>query len=141
MNDAHDPVDSRHPDRMPPEFDDKDYRNQYVESFSRQLLARQMRGFRGDATQAEYGATIEKSQTQVARFEDPTYGWQTRTVFEVARRQNVAAIVCLVDFETFLRFEAEMSEDLLTPQPYDTAKISTAIRKNTRPPEQPQSGI
>jgi hypothetical protein len=109
------------------EMRDKDYRDQYVESFNRQLLARQMRGFRGDQSQAEYGITIDKSQTQVARYEDPTYGWQTRTVFEIARKQNVAAIVCLVDFETFLRFETATSESLLTPQQYNEASLGAYV--------------
>lgn len=119
MNDTRDPAGPHRPEIPPAEFDDKDYRDQYVESFSRQLIARQMRGFRGDDSQADYGEKIGKSQTQVARFEDPTYGWQTRTVFEIARKQNVAAIICFVDYQTFLRFEREASEDLLTPKPYD----------------------
>ena len=106
------------------EMRDKEYRDQYVESFNRQLLARQMRGLRGDRSQAEYGATLDKSQTQIARFEDPTYGWQNRTVFETARREDVAAIVCLVDFETFLQFEGSMSEHMLTPHRYDPALLA-----------------
>lgn len=128
MDNVQDYVASRQIDELANEMHDKDYRDQYVESFSRQLLARQMRGFRGDKTQAEYGATIDKSQTQVARFEDPTYGWQTRTVFEIARKQNVAAIVCFVDFETFLRFEKSMSEAILVPSPYDANEIESAVK-------------
>jgi hypothetical protein len=106
------------------EMRDKEYRDQYVEAFNRQLLARQMRSLRGDRSQAEYGAALDKSQTQIARFEDPTYGWQTRTVFEIGRKENVAAIVCFVDFETFLQFEGSMSERMLTPHRYDPALLA-----------------
>lgn len=123
MEDAPPPASFRPLVELATEMRDKEYRDQYVESFSRQLLARQMRGFRGEKTQADYGKEIDKNQTQVARFEDPTYGWQTRTVFEIARRQNVAALICFVDFETFLRFEKVVSEDILTPKPYDQVSV------------------
>jgi hypothetical protein len=107
---------------------DKDYRAAFVEQFNHQLLARQMRGFRGSQSQVEYGEKIGKSQTQIARFEDPLYGWQMRTAFEIARKEDVAVIMCFVDHETFLRFE-QVSKDLLTPEPFDADRLNALFVK------------
>lgn len=117
------------------EMRDKDYRDQYIESFSRQMTARQMRGFRGGRTQEEFGEVLDKSQTQVARFEDPTYGWQTRTVFEVARKMNVAALVCFLSVEDFLWFQEKMSERLLAPKSYSAATVEAALSDRARSDE------
>jgi hypothetical protein len=142
MDNVQDHAASRPLESLADQMHDKEYRDQYVESFNRQLVARQMRGFRGDMTQTEYAPTIDKTQTQVARFEDPTYGWQTRTVFEIARKQNVAAIICFVDFETFLRFEGNMSEDMVAPRPYDKAAVDAFVdRYETGTKKIPQKGV
>jgi hypothetical protein len=90
---------------MASQMRDKQYRDHYVENFSRQLLAEQMRQFRGDLTQAAFGKLLNRTQSQIARFEDPRSGWQTRTVFDMARSQNMAAITCFIDFETFFRIK------------------------------------
>src|SRR5438045_2363080 len=84
-------------------FHDKQYRDGYVAAHTRGVLARQMRNFRGDRSQAEYGAEIGKRQTVVSRLESPAYGsWTLRTMLQIARKENVAVLVRFVDFPTFL---------------------------------------
>src|ERR1700679_2342087 len=111
MDDKQGDVDFRKQERLAEEFRDKDFRDMYVEAYSRQLLARKMREFRGDQSQSDYGDTIDKTQTVVSRLEDPSYtGWSARTLFEIARKRNVAAVMCFMDFPTFLRYSEDMSE-------------------------------
>src|SRR4051812_46331232 len=80
-------------------FSDENYRHGYVASFNRGMLARQMRNFRGELSQADYAAKISKQKTVVGRLENPFYaGWSLRTMLDVARKEDVAVIVLFVDF-------------------------------------------
>jgi hypothetical protein len=102
-------------------FRDKPYRDSYIAGYSRRFLARQMRKFRGDASQEEFGNLIGKQQTVVSRLEDPNYGkWTLQTLFDVAAKLNVAVLVSFVDVPTFLKHtEENASEDAFRPLPYD----------------------
>ena len=101
-------------------FKDKPYRDSYVASHTRRFLARQMRKFRGEKSQAEFGKMIDKRQTVVSRLEDPKYGkWTLQTLFEVAAKLDVAVIVRFVDFSTFLKLTNDMSEEASRPTAYD----------------------
>src|SRR2546429_9880473 len=85
-------------------FRDRAYRDSYVASHTRRFLARQMRKFRGEKSQSEFGELIDKRQTVVSRLEDPKYGkWTLQTLFDIAAKLNVAVIVRFVDIPTFLR--------------------------------------
>src|SRR6266404_2487325 len=103
MDDEPQSVDSPRSARLAEKMHSKAYRDAYVASHTRQFLARQMREFRGERSQTEFGKFIEKQQTVVSRLEDPNYGnWNLRTLFEVAKWLNVAVLVRFVDFPTFL---------------------------------------
>src|SRR5262249_31558562 len=79
-------------------FRDKEYRDSYIAGHTRRFLARQMRKFRGDESQTEFGALLDKRQTVVSRLEDPNYGkWTLQTLFEVATKLNIAVLVRFVD--------------------------------------------
>ena len=111
-------------------FHEKRYRDGYVAAHTRGVLARQMRNFRGDLTQAEFGAEIDKRQTVVSRLENPAYGgWSLRTMLEIARKRNVAVFVRFVDFSTFLKSSGDLSDSALRPQPYDEETINELARE------------
>ena len=74
MDDERDLVDSHRFLSLAEKFHDKRYRDGYVAAHTRGVLARQMRNFRGERSQAEYGAIIGKRQTVVSRLESPAYG-------------------------------------------------------------------
>lgn len=51
---------------------DKQYRDGYVAAHTRQMLAKQMREFRGAMPQTEFAELIHKRQTMVSRLENQT---------------------------------------------------------------------
>lgn len=113
-------------------FHDKRYRDGYVAANTRSVLARQMRNFRGEHSQAEFGAEIEKRQTVISRLENPAYGgWSLRTMLEIARKKNVAVFVRFVDFPTFLRYSGDISDCALHPNEYDENEVDQFARKET----------
>jgi DNA repair exonuclease SbcCD nuclease subunit len=113
---------------------DKRYRDGYVAAHTRQILAKQMREFRGDLSQTEFAEEMGKRQTVISRLENPSYvGWTLSTMFEIARKQNVAVFVRFVDFPTFLRLSEDMSENALHPRAYDEAHVEEDLNKETKP--------
>jgi hypothetical protein len=127
------PVDFHRAVRLAHKFRDKEYRDTYVEAHSRRFLAHQMREFRGDASQTEFGERIDKSQTIVSRLEDANYsGWSLRTLFEVAQSLNVAAIVRFVDFPTFLRRTDDQSDAAVKPAAYDSSAVEECAYEMAR---------
>jgi hypothetical protein len=103
-------------------FHDKQYRDSYVASHNRGVLAQQMRNFRGDQSQADYAEKLGRQKTVVGRLENPSYaGWSLRTMLEVARKENVAVLVRFVDFPTFMEFTGDLSENALRPAMYNVA--------------------
>jgi hypothetical protein len=105
-------------------FRDKAYRDSYIASHTRRFLARQMRKFRGDKSQSEFGDLIGKRQTVVSRLEDSKYGkWTLQTLFDVAEKLNIAVLVRFVDIPTFLKMSEDMSEEASLPQAYDEDQL------------------
>jgi hypothetical protein len=105
-------------------FHDKRYRDGYVAAHTRGVLARQMRNFRGQLSQADFAAKIGKQKTVVGRLESPAYGgWSLRTMLEIAGQEDVAVLVRFVDFSTFLGFTDDMSDESLHPHAYDQTEI------------------
>jgi hypothetical protein len=120
------PVASHRDKSLIEKFKDKFYRDSYVASHTRRFLARQMRKFRGEKSQAEFGELINKRQTVVSRLEDPKYGkWTLQTLFEVASKLDVAVIVRFVDFSTFMKLTSDMSDEASRPVPYDQIDLSS----------------
>jgi hypothetical protein len=119
------------------QFHDKRYRDGYVAAHTRSVLARQMRNFRGENSQAEFGVEIGKRQTVVSRLESPAYGgWSLRTMLEIARKRNVAVFCRFVDFPTFLKYSRDLSADALCPSPYDQSAIDELAREDGRRSEE-----
>lgn len=109
-------------------FRDKSYRDSYIAGHTRRFLARQMRKFRGDLSQSQFGDFLGKRQTVVSRLEDPKYGkWTLQTLFDVAAKLNVAVIVRFVDIPTFIRLSEDMSDEASRPSSYDEAAIDAFV--------------
>jgi hypothetical protein len=107
---------------------DKRYRHGYVAAHTREMLAKQMREFRGKISQTEFAEKLDKRQTMVSRLENPSYvGWTLSTMFEIARKQDVAVFVRFVDFPTFLKLSEDMSESALYPRPYDNKQLDALL--------------
>lgn len=129
MDDVRGHASSHRATRLAEKMRDKDYRDRYVEAHTRRFLALQMRKLRGGMSQAEFAACLDKKQTVISRLEDPAYtGWSLRTIFEVARKLDVAAVVRFVDFSTFLTFTGDQSEAAARPAPYDQAIFENEAR-------------
>lgn len=105
-------------------FRDKQYRDGYVASHTRRVLAEQMRNFRGELSQADFSEKIGKQKTVVARLENPAYGgWSLRTMLEIARKRDVAVFIRFVDFPTFLKYTDDLSDSALQPEQYNEEVI------------------
>jgi transcriptional regulator with XRE-family HTH domain len=110
---------------------DKNYRDGYVAAHSREVLAKQMREFRGEMSQTEFAEKIGKKQTVVSRLENPSYvGWSLSTMFEIANRLDVAVFVRFVDFPTFLKLSEDMSADALHPHPYGGSQMDDLVKED-----------
>ena len=95
------------------------YRNSYIATFTKHHLARQMRAFRGERSQSEFGSLVGRKRTQVSRLEDPAYGkWTLQTLLEMANQLDVAVFVRFVDHSTFLRLSDAMDREALVPSSY-----------------------
>lgn len=136
MDDERFPATSRRAVHLAEKMHDAAYRHGYVEAHSRRFLARQMRGFRGERSQTEFGAIIDKRQTVVSRLEDANYrGWTLGTMFEIARKLGVAVFVRFVDFPRFLKYSDDLSDDAICPVPYnkkDVDAFASGIAKSER---------
>jgi hypothetical protein len=133
MNGEPSPADSRRFARLAEQMRDKRYRDSYVASHTRQMLARQMRKFRGDASQAAFAETLGKRQTVISRLENPGYtGWTLRTLFDIANALNVAVFVRFVDFATFLKYSDDLSERAMRPSPYDQHTMDELAKEDER---------
>jgi hypothetical protein len=129
MDEERAPVGSRRFVRLAEKMRDKRYRDSYVASHTRQMLARQMRKFRGDQSQSEFAGVLDKRQTVVSRLENPSYsGWTLRTLFEVAQKLDVAVFVRFVDFPTFLKYSDDMSDAAMHPKDYDHSSVNNLSR-------------
>jgi hypothetical protein len=129
MDAEHHDADSHRLSRLAEKTRRKAYRDSYVASHTRQFLARQMREMRGDRSQTEFGVVLDKQQTVVSRLEDPNYGkWTLQTLFDVARKQDIAVIVRFVDYPTFFRITSDRTKSTLSPAPYDPAKVDELVQ-------------
>lgn len=124
MDSEHNPASSHRLLSLGQKFGDKQYRDSYVASHTRGVLAQQVRNFRGDLSQAGYAEKVDKQKTVIGRLENPGYGgWSLRTMLDIARRENVAVFVRFVDFPTFLRLTGDLSDTALHPASYERSSI------------------
>ena len=119
--------------RLAEKMHDKGYRDGYVAAHNRQVLAKQMREFRGEKSQTDFAQKIDKRQTIVSRLENPNYsGWTLGTLFEIASKLDVAVFVRFVDFPTFLKYTGNQSESALHPAQYDQQQVDDFARYATQ---------
>jgi hypothetical protein len=115
-------------------FRNKRYRDGYVAAHTREVLAKQMREFRGDQSQSAFAQEMGKRQTVISRLENPSYiGWTLSTMFEIARKRNVAVFVRFVDFPTFLKLSEDMSDSALHPKSYDEDHMENRVKEESKP--------
>lgn len=112
----------------------KAYREAYLGSRIRQFLAHQMRSFRGDRSQVEFGRVLGQSQSVISeRLESPAYGkWNLQTLLDIAAKLDVALIVQFVDWPTFLKFTHEISDETVRPASFDARKLAESIEPPAR---------
>ena len=79
-----------------------------METNVKMSVANQIKALRGDQSQAEFGAIVGKTQSVISRLEDP----------------DLALIVKVVDYPTFLRSITDYSEESLVPSAYSPNQIS-----------------
>lgn len=116
--------------RLIEKFKDREYRQSYVVAHARRFLARQMRKFRGDRSQAAFAEVVGKQPTQVQRLEDPNGKHTLQTLFDVAGRLDVALFIRFVDHRTFLKLSEDFSEEAFEPLPYEENESRVAQQES-----------
>jgi len=112
----------------------KAYRDAYLGSRIRQFLAHQIRSFRGEKSQAEFGRILGQPQSVISeRLESPSYGkWTLQTLLDIASKLDVALIVQFVDYPTFVKFTNEITDETVRPAPFNEQKLNEAIEPPPR---------
>jgi hypothetical protein len=107
----------------------KSYRDAYLGSRIRQFLAHQIRSFRGDRTQAEFGKILDQPQSVISeRLESRSYGkWNLQTLLDIASKLDVALIVQFVDYPTFVRFTHNITNETVRPASFNEHVLFEAI--------------
>jgi transcriptional regulator with XRE-family HTH domain len=98
-----------------------EYRNSFVDSRMRTLIALQARTLREDRgwSQTELAERMDKQQSAVSRLEDPERGRPSlTTLLEVAAAFDVALLVRFVDHKEFLSQISDLSPDSLRVESY-----------------------
>ncbi len=122
--------------RLGRELDDRAFRASYMEHHLKAFLADQIRGLRGDMSQAAFGRLIGKPQSVVSRLENEEYGRVTlQTLLDIATRLDIAFVGRFVDFPTFLQATMDFSEAAVAPKPHEHGTARTASAKT--PPSAP----
>ena len=116
---------------------DKDYRDSFVESRVRNLIAYQIKALRDHRglSQAEFGNLLGgKPQSAVSRLEDPDYGRMgVSTLLEVATACDVALIVRFANYPDFLAAMSDVSPEGLMVASYSPVTLMSEVgRRPTR---------
>jgi hypothetical protein len=121
-------------ERLAKKLSNKAYRDAYLGSRIRQFLAHQMRSFRGEKTQSEFGRILGQPQSVISeRLESPAYGkWNLQTLLDIASKLDVALIVQFVDYPTFLKFTEEITDKTVRPAAFDEHKLKEVVEPPSR---------
>ena len=102
------------------EFQDKDYRRAYAESFANTVIATQIRLLRGSMTQQEFADLVGMKQSRVSAMEDENYSmWSTKTLKKLAAAKDVVFLGRFFSFGELLNWSGSLSEAALTVNPFD----------------------
>ena len=108
---------------MNSKFDNTEYRNAWLSGHIKQLLSAQFRALRGKQLQADFGERIGRSQSNVARYESPSYGNLTiNTLLDVAQKLCLGLQIRFVPFSQTVEDAKNLSPDDLAPLDYETDK-------------------
>lgn len=118
-------------DKILSEFSDKEFRDGYVESRVRNLIAYQIRALR-DQRNLSQKQLAEKlphgTQSAVSRAEDPEYGRLSVTsLLELASAFDVGVTIKFCNHEDFLAQTANISPSNLCALSYDHARVVTKV--------------
>lgn len=112
---------------MSSDFDNKEYRDAFVDAMIRNGLAFQIRALRGDMTQGELAARMGTQQNVISRYEDPDYGsFALNTLKRLASEFNVALICRFAPFSELRRYAASVSKESVAVLNYDQEITSAA---------------
>lgn len=96
-------VDAEIVKRLREKFKDKDYRTSYINAHTKNSLAAQLRELRGDKSQQAFADEIGRTQTVVARLENPSYGkWSLSTILDIAAVLDKAVVVKFMEHDDYL---------------------------------------
>lgn len=116
------------------EFPDKEFRDSYVESRVRNLVAYQIRALRDlkKWSQEEMATRLGVSQSVVSRLEDPEYGRLTiTTLLKLAFAFDVGLTIKFSSHEEFLNQTKDISPTALQVNSYDETRVNNSVKKVT----------
>lgn len=129
MDDAPPSVLSDRYEQLVTEMDDPEFRHSYGETLVKRLLARQMKDFRGDQSQAVFADVLDEHQSRISDFENPNYGRQTlQTCFKIAEKLDVFFIGLYVSAEDFIRLTDDIFKMPTRPHSYDSKRAHEFAR-------------
>lgn len=122
-------------ERVAKKLRNKAYREAYLGSRIRQFLAHQMRSFRGERSQTDFGKIIDQSQSVISeRLESPSYGkWNLQTLLDIAAKLDVALVVQFVDWPTFIKFTHEITDETVRPASFNERQLKEFLEPTPRP--------
>lgn len=101
------------------EFQDREYRRAYAESFANTVVATQIRLLRGSMTQAEFAELIGIHQSRVSAMEDENYSsWSTKTLKHIAAKNDVVFLGRFMSFGELLDHSRLLGEKSLRVAPF-----------------------
>jgi transcriptional regulator with XRE-family HTH domain len=112
------------------ELEDKEFRQSYVAENSRRGLAYQIKAMREAQgwSQAEFARRAGKPQSNIHRWEDPSYGkFSVSTLIEVASIFDVGLIVRFASFGELLASVTDLRPERLAVPTYDQEKNTSLI--------------
>ena len=116
-------------------FQDKDYRDIFVEEHIGVGLAHQIRALRDKYgwTQEELSNRAGKKQPVIAQLENPDYGSYTiKTLKTLASAFDVALQVNFVSFRDLIKRAANLTPDIIAPKGYEEERqLSFATRDSS----------
>ena len=104
------------------DFQDKGYRDAFVDAMIRTGIAFQVKALRKRApwSQKELGERVGTPQNVISRYEDPDYGsFSLKTLQRLAAAFDVALIVKFAPFSELMRLTENRSADVLAVASFD----------------------
>lgn len=109
-------------------FINKEFRQSYMESETKQFVASQIRYMRGEASQKVFAKKLGTTQSVISRLENSEYGKVSlTTLLNIAMKLDIALIVRFVDYCNFINMTNDLSESALRPKAFDKNDFITGM--------------